>query len=103
MAKSITITLSTEEKSSLEKIVRSPSSQVREVLRAKIVLLAAENISNQDISQRLGCNIETARLWRNRFYALRLKGLQDQPGRGVNCKLKMSHYYRVKLSHLEED
>ena len=82
MAKSITITLSTEEKSSLEKIVRSPSSQVREVLRAKIVLLAAENISNQDISQRLGCNIETARLWRNRFYALRLKGLQDQPGRG---------------------
>ena len=82
MAKSITITLSPEEKSSLEKIARSPSSQVREVLRVKVVLLAAENISNQAISQRLGCNIETARLWRNRFHALGMKGLQDEKGRG---------------------
>ena len=82
MAKSITITLSPQEKSSLEKIARSPSSQVREVLRAKIVLLAAENLTNLVISQRLGCNIATARLWRNRFHARRMEGLKDVKGRG---------------------
>ncbi len=82
MSKSLPITLSNEEKRSLEKIVRSPSAQVREALRANIILSAAEGLSNQKIAQRLGCNINTARLWRNRFHALRLKGLQDQKGRG---------------------
>jgi len=82
MSKTIPIKLSAEEKSSLEKIIRSSTSQVREVLRANIILLAAENLSNQAISEKLGCNIHTARLWRNRFHALSLKGLHDQAGRG---------------------
>jgi len=82
MPKSIAISLTLAEKSSLEKIVRSSTSQVRDTLRAKIVLLAAENLSNQAISEKLGCNINTARLWRNRFRALGLKGLRDDKGRG---------------------
>lgn len=82
MPHSISIKLTAEEKSSLEKIIRSSTSQVRDALRAKIVLLAAEGLSNLAISEKLGCNINTARLWRNRFHALGLKGLQDDKGRG---------------------
>jgi transposase len=82
MSPSIALELSSEEQSSLEKIVRSPSAQFRDVLRAKIILLAAQNETNQAISEQLGCNINTARLWRNRFHALGLKGLQDEKGRG---------------------
>lgn len=82
MPHSVTICLTPEEKSSLEKIVRSPTSQIRDSLRARIIMLAAEGLSNQAISKKLGCNINTARLWRNRFQALGLQGLQDQKGRG---------------------
>jgi len=82
MPKPILIELSTEEKSSLEKIVKSKTAQVREVLRANIILFAANNIPNEIIAQRLGCSINTARLWRNRFRTLRLKGLKDAKGRG---------------------
>ena len=82
MPRSITIELTPAEKSSLEKIVKSKTAQVREVLRANIILLAAEKLPNEIISQRLGCNINTARLWRNRFNTLRLKGLKDAKGRG---------------------
>lgn len=76
------ITLTEAEKRSLERIVRSPSSAVRDVQRARVVLLAAEGLPNCEIAPRLGCNINTARLWRNRFHALRLDGLKDRKGRG---------------------
>jgi transposase len=82
MPKTIHIELSSEEKSSLEKIVKSRTAQTREVLRANIILLAAKNLPNEIISQRLGCSINTARLWRNRFHTLQLKGLKDAKGRG---------------------
>ena len=82
MPRPLSISLTTEEKRSLEKVVRSPSAAVRDVQHAQIVLLAAEGLPNGEIAQRLGCNINTARLWRNRFHALRLEGLSDAKGRG---------------------
>ena len=82
MSKPIPIILNKEEKHTLEKIVRSPSAQARDILRSRIVLLAADRLSNHAIADRLGCNINTARLWRNRFYALGMKGLKDLKGRG---------------------
>ena len=81
MSKSIPITLANGEQCYL---VRSPSAQARDVLRSRIVLFAADRLSNREIAQRLDCNINTARLWRNLFFALGIKGLKDLKGRGAN-------------------
>jgi len=82
MSRPIPIVLSQEERRSLTTIVRSPTEQVRNVLRARIVLASAEGLDNALVAKRVGCNVETVRLWRNRFYTLRLEGLRDQPRGG---------------------
>src|SRR5438132_13892494 len=53
-----------------------------EVLRAKIVLLAAEGKTNAEIARRLDCAVRTVSLWRKRFFEERLDGLRDRPRRG---------------------
>jgi transposase len=52
--------------------------------RAQIVLMAADGVLNKDIAQQLGTTRPTVQLWRQRFLALRLPGLQKdapRPGR----------------------
>jgi len=53
-----------------------------EVLRAKIVLLAAEGRTNAEIARRLDCSVRTVSLWRKRFFEERLDGLGDRPRPG---------------------
>ena len=52
--------------------------------RAQIILLAAEGVESQDIAVRLRVSRPTVQLWRERFLALRLAGLEKdapRPGR----------------------
>ena len=49
-----TIVLDTEERKALETIVRSPTSAQRDVMRARIVLLAAKGQRNDQIQEALG-------------------------------------------------
>jgi transposase len=67
----------------LKRLERSQTAPYRQVLRAKIVLLAARGISNQAIACRVGVTVDTARKWRGRFAAHGLAGLADRkrPGR----------------------
>jgi hypothetical protein len=53
------------------------------VVRAKMVLLAAEGLSNDEIAARLDTRREIVSLWRKRFFEERLAGLEDRqrPGR----------------------
>jgi transposase-like protein len=53
-----------------------------QVLRAKIVLLAAEGKTNAEIARRLDCALRTVSLWRKRFFEHRLDGLRDRPRPG---------------------
>ena len=53
-----------------------------QVLRAKIVLLAAEGLTNAEIARRLDCSLRTVSLWRKRFFEQRLDGLRDRPRLG---------------------
>jgi hypothetical protein len=53
-----------------------------QVLRAKIVLLAAEGETNAEIARRLDCSLRTVSLWRKRFFEERLDGLRDRPRPG---------------------
>ena len=63
---------------------RSRSLPHRQVLRARIVLMAADGVSNLDIAGTLDQSRPTIQLWRERFLALRLAGLEKdapRPGR----------------------
>src|SRR5215469_5518860 len=77
------IELSSEQRTALERTARQRSLPARLVERARIVLLAAEGLENQQISQRLGITPEKAARWRNRFLAGGIAALEkDAPRPG---------------------
>ena len=53
------------------------------VLRAKMVLLAAQGLSNDQIAAKLDTRREVVCMWRKRFFERRLDGLEERsrPGR----------------------
>lgn len=53
-----------------------------QVVRAKIILLAAEGLANDIIASRLDTRREVVSMWRKRFYFDRLRGLEEQPRPG---------------------
>jgi transposase len=66
----------------LQSRARRASGEHRDVLRARIVLAAAEGATNVAISRNLGVVVDTVRTWRRRFCERGLDGLADQPRSG---------------------
>lgn len=54
----------------------------REVVRAKIVLLAAEGHSNAEIARRVDCTERSVGKWRRRFFEEGVPGLDEKPRPG---------------------
>ena len=78
------IILSPEERSTLDRWARGRSIPLRLVERAQIIQMAANGSLSQDIARRRGVSRPTVQLWRQRFLALRLAGLEKdapRPGR----------------------
>ena len=71
--------LSSEERQMLESIARKYTSPYCDVIRAKIVLLADEGLSNDVIGSRLDTPRQIVSKWRKRFALARLPGLEAQP------------------------
>ncbi|MBT2438658.1 IS630 family transposase [Streptomyces sp. ISL-36] len=67
----------------LWRIASAAKSQVRQVLRARIVLAAADGADNGAIARHLAVSVNTVRKWRGRFADRGLDGLKDaaRPGR----------------------
>lgn len=76
------ILLSAEEKNQLKSVARKYTSPYFEIMRAKIVLLAADGYSNKEIGERLDLPRQIVSKWRKRFFDNRLAGLQERPRRG---------------------
>lgn len=95
------IELSAQERETLESCVRSPSSEHRYVVRARIVLLAADSAASNDIAKRLSIRRATASRWRTRFAAQRMDGLHDRPRCGKHRKYDETTDQRV-LALLDE-
>jgi transposase len=76
------IELSEEERAVLDSLARSYTSPYWQVTRARMVLLAAEGLRNDQIAARLDCGRDVVSQWRKRFFEQRLAGLEDQPRRG---------------------
>ena len=77
-----TIQLSPEQRHSLEAQARRYTSPYREVVRAKIVLLAASGLSNDQIAARLDLPRQIVSKWRKRFFEEGTPGLEDRPRAG---------------------
>ena len=96
------VELSEDELRDLEDIIRSGTSEQRLVLRARIVLAAAEGMKNWDIAKDCGCSPATARLWRNRWLEHGLVGLMDAPGRGRKPKYGPEDEARIVAATLKK-
>jgi len=82
MRVAVSITLTPTEQATLRRWARGRSVAARLVLRAKIVLAAAEGRQNKQIAEELGTLRKTVALWRTRFAEQRLAGLEKDAPRG---------------------
>src|SRR2546429_6584594 len=64
------VPLSEKEREELTKITKRHKSEKQQVLRSQIVLYAAQGYSNAKIARELAINVDTARLWRDRWVGL---------------------------------
>src|SRR5215471_12488834 len=80
------IELTLEERQELESRVRKYTSPYCDVVRAKIVLLAAEGLSNDVIATRLDTPRQIVSKWRKRFCRARLPGLEGEPRGGRKAR-----------------
>ena len=76
------IDLTREERRELETRTRRYTSPYRDVIRAKLVLLAAEDLPNDVIAARLDTPRQIISKWRKRFFDQRLAGLEEEPRGG---------------------
>lgn len=79
----VTIELTDDERETLGRWARRHTSSQALALRCRIVLDAAEGLTNTRIAQRQGCHPVTVSKWRHRFAEDRLEGLVDAPRPGA--------------------
>lgn len=76
------IVLSDEERLELERLVRRRNTGQGIALRARIVQLSAQGLSNTAVADALSTSQKTVGKWRQRFLDNRLSGLYDEPRPG---------------------
>jgi len=63
----------------LEQLVRAHSTGQALVLRARIVLAAGAGLNNAEIERAVGCDVETASIWRRRWLQHRDVPVAEMP------------------------
>ncbi|HXP84694.1 MAG TPA: IS630 family transposase [Bryobacteraceae bacterium] len=90
------IRLNAESRSTLKKFVSSASTPQALAQRSRIVLAAAEGLSNQQIAAALKMPAVTVGKWRQSFAAHGLEGLRDAPRPGRPLKHDAEVRHRVQ-------
>lgn len=83
---SFIVRLSEDQRIELQERARRYTSPYRDVLRAKIVLLAAQGLANDVIAARLDTPRQIVSKWRKRFCQLGFPGLKEQPRGGAPAR-----------------
>src|SRR5437588_11314631 len=92
------VNLSEKEQEGLLQITKRHRSEQQVVLRARIVLAAAQGTSNAQIGRELGVNVDTVRLWRDRWVGLQgselstlsiIERVEAAPRPGVEPKFRV--------------
>ena len=90
------LSLTGEHRRVLEEWVRAQSTPQQLVKRARIILLAAEGMSNSDIAKAVGFSRPTVIEWRKRFVADGVETLtKTRPGRGAKPKYKKERIQQI--------
>ena len=76
-----TIHLAKNDRILLEALAGTSREPSKYVERARIVLMAADRLENQEIASRLGITRQKAGRWRNRFAELGIEGIQNDESR----------------------
>lgn len=76
------IILSKSEKTALLKMARKYTSSYCQVVRAKVILMAAQGLRNDQIAARVSLPRQIVSKWRKRFFEQRLEGLDNLPRSG---------------------
>jgi transposase len=96
MARPVTpLELTPEEKSELQRRLRSSTTTQRDALRARIVLLRAEGRSEAEVAATADVSVNTVSLWSKRFELGGLDALGDAPGRGRKPTLAVTKIEQV--------
>ncbi len=95
------IVLTTDERETLERWARRPTTAQALALRARLVLRCAASETATAIAHDVHVTKQTVGKWRGRFIARRLDGLLDEPRPGVPRKITDAHVERVLTATLE--
>lgn len=93
--KATEVRLRPEDRLVLEARLRAPRTEQREVLRARIVLLANEGRSTRSIAKIVGVMPRTVSLWRGRYAREGLAGLAGKPLPGAKPKYDVQTGKRI--------
>ena len=88
------IKLDRNERKELEALARKYTSSYRDVVRAKIVLFAADGLPNDAIAARLDTPRQIVSKWRKRFFEQRRAGLEEQPRGGRPTRFSPQGHHR---------
>ena len=90
-----------EERKQLVSWSRRPKTAQALAMRARIVLLAADGLSNTAIARQISTTAHTVGKWRRRYLAVGVDGLLDEPRPGTPRKLSDEEVERVVTLTLE--
>jgi len=76
------IVLSSSEERELRRLAGKYTLPYFQVVRARMILLAAQGMSNDEIAGHLNTRREVVSRWRKRFFEHRLAGLEEKPRPG---------------------
>lgn len=96
------LTLTPEERETLERWARRPKTAQALALRARLVLACATGADNGTVAEHLGVTRQTIGRWRTRFVAQRVDGLLDEPRPGAPRQITDAQIERVLARTLEQ-
>lgn len=89
------IVLTPDDRATLTQRLRAPTSEQRVVVRARIVLAAADGQSTDGIAEQLALRPATVSKWRRRFARLGVAGLADAPRPGPDRRYDAASERRI--------
>lgn len=96
------VTLSADERATLERWARRAKSSQVLAMRSKTVLACADGLDNIEIAAALRIHRDTVSKWRRRFVRLRLEGLMDEQRPGRPPSVTLDQVEQVVVTTLEQ-
>jgi len=101
VAASVSAFVSERDRSQMEALLRAGKTEQRLVQRISIVLALADGRNVKIAARSCRCNVNTVRLWRDRWIREGLAGLTDAPGRGRKPEFVGEREARIIAATLE--